>query len=250
MPKPIVVKIGGSTLGSHDTTLEDLVALQKEGKALVVVHGGGKVISQWLEKLGGSSTFVRGQRVTDKPTLQVVAAVLAGLVNKELVAQLHSLGGKAWGLSGADGCLIAGKVKDPELGLVGEIVKINLKPLRSVLRAGYIPIVAPLALEPEEGTLLNVNADTAAGEIAAALKAERLIFLTDVPGVLDQSGKPIPQLSPPEARALIESGVASGGMIPKLEACLRALPKVPLAQIIDGRIAHALLQEASGTTIA
>lgn len=247
---PIVIKIGGSTLGSHDTTLEDLVALQKEGKQVVVVHGGGALITDWLGKQGVASRFVRGLRVTDKPTLQVVTAVLAGLVNKELVAQIHALGGNAWGLSGADGCLIAGRVKDPELGFVGEIEKINLKPLKSVLREGYIPVIAPVALEPEKGTLLNINADTAAAEIAAALKAQKLIFLTDVPGVLDKSGKLIPRLSPPEARNLIASGVAGGGMIPKLEACLAALRRVPQAQIIDGRIAHALLQETSGTTIA
>ena len=246
----IVVKIGGSTFGSGDTTLEDVVALQKGGTIPIVVHGGGERVSDWLSRLGIPTNFVQGLRVTDAQGMEVVAAVLGGLVNKELVAAISSLGGKAMGLSGVDGSLIEARVKDPELGCAGEVVKVNPEPLESILKAGYIPVVAPVSLQVAGG-LLNVNGDAAAGEIAAALGVERLIFLTDVEGILDSFGRAIPRLSPDEARALIASGVVSGGMIPKVEACLKALSKVPITRIIDGRPPHALLQESEGrgTTI-
>ena len=252
----IVVKIGGSTLGSHDTTLEDLVSLQREGTSPVVVHGGGRTISEWLERYGLATRFVRGLRVTDAESLKVVMAVLAGLVNKELVCAIQALGGRAVGLSGADGCLVEARVRDPELGLVGEIVRVNLEPLQAVLGAGYIPILAPLGVERGGSGAcqpLNINADTVAGEVALTLGAERLIFLTDVAGLCDASGKLIPRLSPPEARSLIASGVVSGGMIPKVEACLSALGAVPATQIVDGRMSHALItalrRRDSGTII-
>ncbi|MBA7593554.1 Acetylglutamate kinase [subsurface metagenome] len=255
MKKLIVVKIGGSTLGSNDTTLEDLVALQQEGRTAVVVHGGGDVITQWLSRQGISTKFEKGLRVTDHETLEVVVAVLAGVVNKELVSAIQSLGGRAVGLSGIDGGFIEARMKDAELGYVGEVVKINPEPIEAILQGGYMPIVAPLALEAkgEKGEKLNVNADTAAGEIAAALGVERLIFLTDVPGILDSSGKSLPRLSADEAGSLMSSGVVSGGMIPKVEACLRALSTVAVTQIVDGREAHALLKamagKGSGTSI-
>jgi len=251
--KPIVVKIGGSTLGSHDTTIEDLVALQKEGKALVVVHGGGNVITEWLAKQGVPTKFEKGLRVTDEQTLQVVVAVLCGLVNKELVAAIQSRGGRAVGLSGIDGGLIESRVMDEKLGYVGDIVKVNPEPVKALLKEGYMPVIAPLGLEAK-GEKLNINADTAAGEIAAAISAERLIFLTDVAGVMDKSGKLLPRLSPAEASALIAEGVISGGMIPKVEACFRALSVVPITQIVDGRGRHALIEaiagKGGGTTIA
>ena len=255
MKKPIVVKIGGSTLGSHDTTMEDLVALQKEGRTLVVVHGGGDAINQWLSRQGLSPKFEKGLRVTDHETLKVVVAVLAGLVNKELVSAVQSLGGRAMGLSGIDGGFIEARIKDAELGYVGEVVQINPEPIEAILKGGYIPVIAPLGfgIKGEKGEILNVNADTAAGEIAAALGAERLIFLTDVPGILDSSGKSMPRLSADDASSLIGSGVVSGGMIPKVEACLRALSAVPITQIVDGREPHALLKalagKGEGTTI-
>ena len=256
--KAIVIKIGGATLGSHDTTIEDIVHLQKQGKRMVVVHGGGKLITEWLAKQGVPTEFVKGERVTDKASLKVVVAVLAGLVNKEIVAQINNLGGKAVGISGVDGSLIQGKVKDTKLGYVGEVTKIDLAPIEPLLKSGYVPLVAPigfLSSSTEESVrLLNINADTAAGEIAAAIGAERLIFLTDVVGICDQSGKLLPKLSPGEAEALIASGVASGGMIPKVKACLRALSVSVTASIIDGRQPHALLNEIEkgniGTTIA
>jgi acetylglutamate kinase len=248
--KVIVVKIGGATLGSHDTTIEDMVELQRQGKSLVVVHGGGKVITDWLEKRGISTRFVHGERVTDEATLEVVISVLAGLVNKEIVAAINSLGGNAVGISGVDGAFIQGRIKDKKLGYIGTVVKITPAPLEVLLKSGYIPVVAPVSLhagKPSKAPkVLNINADAVAGEIAAAIGAERLVFLTDVVGVCDQSGNLLPRLSPDEAEALVTSGVASGGMIPKIKACLRALSGTPVARIIDGRQPHALLREIEG----
>ena len=259
MERAIVVKLGGSTLGSHDTTLEDLVTLQQRGRRLVVIHGGGNVVSEWLRRLDIPFTFVRGTRVTDAKTLEVVVAILAGLVNKELVASVEALGGRAVGLTGIDGALFEAEIKDAEMGYVGGIVKVNLSLLEALLEAGFIPVVAPLGLQAPPRTqenefMLNLNGDTVAGEIAAALGAEKLIFLTDVAGIRDSSGQLLQRLSPEEAKALVTTGVASGGMIPKVEACLRALTAVPVTRIIDGRLPHALLREiegkGDGTTIA
>ena len=249
--RPLVVKIGGSTLGSGDTTLEDLVALQRRGVPVVVVHGGGQVISRWMERTGAMPRFVRGLRVTDEPTMEVVLAVLGGLVNKRLVAGLQSLGGKAVGLSGVDGGILQAQVKDPEMGLVGEITQVNRQPLLQVMEMDHIPVVAPVALGragdgPGSAPALNVNGDTATGALAAALEAQRLVFLTDVEGVMDSGRRLMPRLLPEQARALIGRGVASGGMIPKLEACLHALPHVEYASIIDGRVPHALLDCMDG----
>jgi acetylglutamate kinase len=259
MNKVIVVKIGGSTLGSHDTTIEDLVELQEQGKSVVVIHGGGALITDWLKKQGVATKFVQGERVTDKPTLEVATAVLAGLVNKDIVASINNLGGSAAGISGVDGNLIEGKISNREKGFVGAVVKVNTGILESMLEAGYIPVIAPIGLntfdKPEDSpSTLNFNADTIAGEIAAVLDTERLIFLTDVPGISDKSGKLITRLSPDEAEALIGSGVASGGMIPKIRACLASLSGAPSACIIDGRQPHALLNEienkGGGTVIS
>lgn len=258
MEKVIVVKIGGSTLGSDDTTVEDIVELQRQGKPLVVVHGGGKVITDWLAKQGIDSRFVQGERVTDQPTLEVVTAVLAGLVNKEIVAAINSLGGRAAGISGVDGAVIEGKIADQAKGFVGAVTGVNPALVETLLQAGYVPVVAPLGFNSGErpaGTpaTLNFNADIVAGEIAAAMAAERLVFLTDVDGISDRSGALLPRLSPEEAEALLASGVASGGMIPKIRACLRALSSTAATCIIDGRQPHALLgemnQQAGGTTI-
>ncbi len=245
-----MVKLGGATLGSHDTTIKDIVELQQQGKSLVVVHGGGKLITDWLEKQGIATRFVHGERVTDEATLEVVISVLAGLVNKEIVAEINALGGMAIGISGVDGAFIQGRIKEKELGYLGEVVEVNPAPLEALLKSGYIPIIAPVSLhagKPEKAPpVLNINADAVAGEIAAAIGAERLIFLTDVVGVCDQSGNLLPRLSPDEAEALVTSGVASGGMIPKIKACLKALSGTSTACIIDGRQQHALLNEIEG----
>ena len=242
-----------------DTTIEDIVSLQQQGKSLVVVHGGGNLITKWLTTQGISTRFVHGERVTDEATLSVAVALLAGLVNKEIVAAINSAGGRAIGISGVDGAFVEGKIKDRELGYVGTVVKVNPAPLEALLQCGYSVIVSPVSLhsvgKPAGAPhLLNINADLVAGEIAAAVRAERLVFMTDVAGVGDQSGKLLPHLSSREAEALITSGVASGGMIPKIRACVQALSGAASARIIDGRKPHALLKELegqdSGTTIS
>ncbi len=259
MGKVIVVKLGGATLGNHDTALEDIVSLQQQGWSVVVVHGGGKVITSWLGQRGIATRFIDGERVTDEATLEVVVSVLAGVVNKEIVADINALGGLALGISGVDGAFIQGKIKNKELGYIGEVVKVNPTPLQALLKAGYVPVVAPVSLNTGERArkaprVLNINADVVAGEVAAAIGAEKLIFLTDVVGVCDQQGKLLPRLSTKEAEALLAAGTASGGMIPKVKACLKALSGASLSCIIiDGRQPHALLNEiegrGSGTTI-
>ena len=248
----IVAKIGGSTLGDHDTTLRDVVELQKRGANPVVVHGGGKVISEWMAIRGVRPRFVRGLRVTDSAVLEIVVAVLTGVVNKSLVSSLQAMGGKALGLSGVDGGMLKARPGDPELGLVGGEVIADPRPIQAVLQAGFIPVIAPVAGRISEGdeaedSMLNVNADTAAGRIAASLDADRLVFLTDVEGVLDSSRRLIPRLTERQAHSLISSDVVAGGMVPKLEACLDALEKVEYAQIVDGRKPEALLDSLSAT---
>ena len=259
MEKITVVKIGGSTLGSHDTTIDDIIELQRQGEPPVVVHGGGKLITEWLNKLGIPSRFVRGERVTDAPALEVVTAILAGLVNKDIVASINDRGGRAVGISGVDGVLLKGRIAEPEKGYVGVAAKVNTDIIQALLKAGFIPVIAPVGLNTDNrpaGTpnTLNFNADVVAGEIASALGAEHLIFLTDVAGILDKSGQLMPRLSPDQAEALLASGVASGGMIPKVQSCLRALSAARITCIVDGREPHALMKtikgEYTGTTIA
>jgi len=177
--------------------------------------------------------------------------VLAGLVNKELVAAINSLGGRAIGLSGADGSLIEGQIKSPDMGYTGEVVKVNPEAIIAILSAGYIPVIATSGFKPptegrDPGMLLNINADSTASEVALALKAEKLIYLTDVPGVQNGNGELIPQLYSDEAKALIQSNTITGGMIPKVEGCLRALSGVSSTQIIDGRNAGALFSAVNG----
>ncbi|MBO19107.1 MAG: acetylglutamate kinase [Chloroflexi bacterium] len=256
--RPIVVKIGGSTLGSHDTSLRDLVQLQQEGQDVVVVHGGGNVISQWMQRQGLAPQFVGGLRVTDAPSLEIVIAVLTGLINKELVSLMHEFGGRSLGLSGIDGCMVEAEIGNPDLGFVGEVTAVNPEPIRAVLDSGYIPMIAPLGVHIRDGSEnagspLNINGDTVAGELAYALEAEQLVFLTDVTGVMDGGGRVIQRLDRRRANILFNSGVIQGGMIPKLSACLRALERSPVANIIDGREPNALLEcvrgNSTGTTI-
>ncbi len=243
-----LVKIGGSTLGEHDTTLEDLVAMQRGGAQPVVVHGGGKVVSRWMERQGVRPRFVRGLRVTDEPGLEIVVAVLTGLVNKTLVAAVHAMGGKAIGLSGADGGLIKAVQSDPDLGRVGRVVEVDTGPITAVAAAGYMPIIASVAVSASPGAdaLFNVNADTAAGEIASALSAERLVLMTDVAGVQDTSRRVIPRLTRRQAEGLVRSRVIDGGMLPKIDACLTALGRVRTAHVVDGRRPHALRDILAG----
>jgi acetylglutamate kinase len=246
-----VIKIGGSTFGSGDTTIEDIVSLQKIKKPLVVVHGGGSTVTDWLERRGIATKFVRGERVTDLPSLEVVTAVLAGLVNKEITAAINIKGGRAVGISGVDGSLIESKVKDKNMGYVGSVEKVNKELLETLLKAGFVPVVSPLSLysldrADNAPAIVNVNGDPVAGEIAAALGAKRLIFLTGVEGIKDSAGKVISRLSKAKAEAMTASGVIAGGMIPKVNAGLKALNAGTVARIIDGRKPHALLKEIEG----
>jgi acetylglutamate kinase len=246
MNKVTVIKIGGSTLGNHDTTLDDIVDLQRQGKSVIVVHGGGKIITDWLNKLGVPSRFEKGERVTDQATLEVVTAVLAGLVNKDIVASLNSRGGRAVGITGVDGSLIEGKISEPAKGFVGVVTKVNATVLDALMNGGLVPVIAPVGLNSnrQDGMplTLNFNADVIAGDIAAAVNADKLIFLTDVAGILDNAKQLITRLNTTQAKELIESGVASGGMIPKVQACLRALSATASTCIVDGRQAHALVK--------
>jgi len=252
--KKIVIKIGGSTLGEGDSTVPDIVGLWKQGAKPVVVHGGGKVISDWVAKQGIQPEFVRGLRRTDEATLDVAVAVLAGLVNSQIVAEFQAAGANAVGISGVSGGLLEAEVLDPELGYVGKIVKANSAPIDAVLNSGAIPVIAPTALHlyPSESghdRILNVNADTSAGHIAKAVKADRLVFQTDVEGVLDARKRLIPRMTSQQALDLIAGGIAAGGMIPKIEACVDAVTVAGSGHIIDGRLAGALLACARGEDI-
>jgi acetylglutamate kinase len=213
----------------------------------VVVHGGGPEINTWLEKLGIEPQFKNGLRVTDAATMEVVEMVLVGKVNKEIVSLINQAGGKAVGLCGKDGNLIQARPDGREgIGFVGEVSGVKIQILESLVNSGYIPVVSSVAAD-ENGQSYNINADTVAGEIAAGLGAEKLILMTDTAGILEDYHKPeslIVKLDIQEARQLIDSGVVSGGMIPKVTCCVRSLAQgVKAAHIIDGRLEHALLQE-------
>lgn len=258
MKDTIVIRLGGSTFGSGDTTIEDIVTLQKQGEYVVVVHGGGNTCTNWLKKVNIKTQFVRGERVTDQPSLEVVTAVLSGLVNKELVTAINIKGGKAVGISGADGLLIESKIKDKEMGFVGAVEKVNPAVLEALLKAGFVPVVSPISLlsvdrAAGDPMFINVNGDPIGGEIAVALKAKKLIFLTNVDGIKDSSGQTISTIKLAEAEGMVTSGVISGGMIPKINACLRALTANTVSRIVNGTKPHALLDEITkgqgGTTI-
>jgi acetylglutamate kinase len=241
----IVVKLGGSVFDSKDTTVQDVVALQKEGWLVVLVHGGAAMVTRWLAEQGIESRFYQGERITDAKSLEVVTAVLAGLANKEATAAILQAGGRAVGVSGVDGALIQGTVRNEQLGYLGDVVRVNPALLKALLLAGFIPVVSPVSLYAEGRTekaplLLNINGDTVAGEVAAAMGAEKLIFLTDVDGIHDSAGHLLAQLSLDETEHLLASGVAYGGMIPKLKACLMAAGAGAACYIVDGRQPHAI----------
>jgi len=244
---PIVVKVGGSSEENAPAILADVAALRRAGALPVVVHGGGPEITRRLQEQGVPTTFHRGRRVTDHATLAVALAVLAGQVNKELVRLLQNQGVQAIGLSGVDGGLLMAERRDPELGLVGEVTAVQTDLLRFLLERGAVPVIAPLALEETgERAILNVNADSVAGAVARALQAEALLFLTDVDGVLDADGSSLPRLTGEDVAGLIASGVVSGGMIPKVEACLLARSAGARAAILDGHQPQAILGWLSG----
>ena len=213
---------------------------------VVLVHGGGPEISRLMDRLGMQPTFIDGLRVTDKETVDVVQMVLAGKVNKTLVNLLEMKGGRAVGLCGMDGRLIEARTKDPRLGFVGEITRVNIQPVTDLLDNGYIPVVSTLGCD-EAGNTYNINGDTAAAFIAGALGAERLIMMTDIAGVLQDKNDPstlIPDITVAEAAALKEEGIISGGMIPKVDCCITAIAQgVRKVVIMDGRVPHAILME-------
>ena len=240
--KTIVVKMGGSTMDSDQTVLQDVALLNRLGINVVVVHGGGPEISEWMRRVDKKPQFVEGLRVTDQETLDIATMVLRGKVNAELVARLNGMGIRAVGLCGADAALFQVSQRDQRLGYVGDVTRVDLKFMALLTAQGYLPIVAPIGLG-EGGILLNINGDTAAGELAAALSAEKLIFFTDVPGIQDKDGNLRAQLTIQEAEGLITSGAVTGGMIPKVRACVKALTTVGRTHIIDGRVPHALIRE-------
>jgi acetylglutamate kinase len=247
----IVIKIGGSTLGSGDSTFRDVAALASSGEVPVVVHGGGAAASTWLERMGIESRFERGLRVTSEDVLPVVVAVFAGLVNKQIVAAINGAGGRAVGLSGADGRLLECRLADPLLGAVGEPVRVDPRAIVALHATGIVPVISPIGFVPgDPDRLVNVNADTVAGNIAASLRAERLVFLTDVEGVRGPAGSVIPELDAAAAATLIADGVISAGMIPKVENCLHAARLGVPAQIVDGRVPGALRAlDGAGTVV-
>ena len=257
--RTFVVKYGGHAMGNPDAArdfAEDIVLLKAVGINPVVVHGGGPQIGAMLEKLGVESTFVDGLRVTDEATAKVAEMVLSGGINKELVSWITGAGGKAIGISGKDGGLVTATkaqrtTRDPEsniekavdLGFVGEPAHVDTKVIDTAVEAGMIPIIAPIAAG-EDGHTYNINADTMAGAIAAALGAARLFLLTDVAGVLSKQGELLTDLNPAKIDALKEDGTISGGMIPKLETCVNAVEAgCEAAVVLDGREAHAMLLE-------
>ena len=247
--KTVVVKYGGNAMVNDslkEQVMEDIVLLWLIGVRIVLVHGGGPEITDLMGKLGKEPTFVDGLRVTDKETVDIVQMVLAGKVNKSLVNLLEMKGGRAIGLSGMDGRLIEAAVKDERLGYVGRITKIHIKPVTDLLEKGYIPVISTVGCD-KQGNTYNINGDTAAAHIAGALNAERLIMMTDVPGVLrdkDDRSTLIPEFTVDEARTLAEEGVISGGMIPKVDCCVEAIEKgVKHVVIMDGRVPHSILME-------
>lgn len=243
--KTVVIKYGGHAMGKEGALpfARDIVALKQAGVKPVLVHGGGPQIGKMLERLGIKSTFQDGLRVTDEATVEVAEMVLSGAINKSLVSAINRCGGRAIGLSGKDGNLVLAEKyrsrKEVDLGFVGEPKQVSTDLLERLLDADFIPVLAPIA-GSENGETYNVNADTFAGAIAGALKAKRLLLLTDIAGVLDGKRELISVLGKSEAQALVDQGVATGGMIPKIQACLYALEKgVEGVVILDGRAPHA-----------
>ena len=255
----VVIKYGGHAMGEEQVARDfarDIVLLEQTAINPVVVHGGGPQIEAMLKRLGIKSEFAAGLRITDAATIEIVEMVLAGSINKQIVSYMNEAGGKAVGLSGKDGNMVIARkatrqITDPEtngqilvdLGFVGEPAKVDVMVLNQILGRELIPVLAPIAAAENGGTY-NVNADTFAGAVAGALKAKRLLLLTDVPGVLDRSKSLITELSVNDARRLIADGTISGGMIPKVETCIEALDQgVEGVVILDGKVPHAVLLE-------
>ncbi len=245
----VVVKYGGNAMVNEELkqqVMQDMVLLQLIGVKVVLVHGGGPDVSDAMKKFGKEPKFINGLRVTDKETMEIAQMVLAGKVNKTLVNMLESHGGKAMGISGMDGRLIEAKIKNESLGFVGEVTKVNIGPVLDLLEKGYIPVIATLGCD-KKGNAYNINGDTTAAAIAGALKAKRLIMMTDVAGVLkdpaDESSI-IKEMSIMQAEYLKDEGIISGGMIPKVDCCISAIKSgVQKVIIMNGCIPHAILME-------
>ena len=247
--KIVVIKYGGNAMINDElknAVMGDIVLLSLIGIKVVLVHGGGPEITQMLKQVGKESEFVNGLRVTDKETVDIVQMVLAGKVNKNLVNLLHNKGGKAIGLCGIDGHMIEAEILNPQLGYVGEITNVNVEPIADLLEKGYIPVISTVGCD-KEGNVYNINADTAASKIAGILGAESLISMTDIEGILRDKDDPstlISKITVSDAPTLVEEGVISGGMIPKVECCIDAINSgVRKVFIIDGRIPHSILIE-------
>ena len=247
--KTVVIKYGGNAMINEtlkQQVMEDIALLWLIGVKVVLVHGGGPEISQTMQKFGKEAKFVNGLRVTDKETVDIVQMVLAGKINKTLVNLIQMKGGHAMGLSGIDGGIIEAAMKDEALGYVGEITKIRPQPIEAMLEKNYIPVISTVASD-HQGNTYNINGDTAAARIAGALHAERLIMMTDIAGILMDKDDPstlIPHITVTEAKKLYDSGVISGGMIPKVDCCIDAIEHgVENVVIMDGRIPHSILME-------
>ncbi|MBE6555584.1 MAG: acetylglutamate kinase [Ruminococcaceae bacterium] len=247
--KVVVVKYGGNAMINEELkqqVMEDIVLLHLVGVKIVLVHGGGPEINDLMQRLGKKAEFVDGLRVTDKETVDIVQMVLAGKVNKSLVNLVEMKGGKAMGISGIDGRLIEAEPKDRRLGYVGNIVKVNIDPVIDLLENDYIPVISTVGCD-REGNTYNINGDTAAAFIAGALRAKRLIMMTDIAGILTDKNDPstlIPELTVSEARGLFDSGIISGGMIPKVNCCIEAIERgVKNVIIMDGCVPHSILME-------
>ena len=247
--KVVVVKYGGNAMINpqlKEQVMEDIVLLWLIGVKVVLIHGGGPEINETMAKLGKKAEFVNGLRVTDKETVDIVQMVLAGKVNKTLVNLIQMKGGHAVGLSGIDGGILEATMKDEALGYVGEITKVRTQPINDLLEKNYIPVVSTVASD-RQGNTYNINGDTAAAYIAGALGAERLIMMTDIAGILMDKDDPstlVPHVTVTEAKKLYDSGVISGGMIPKVDCCIEALESgVNNVVIMDGRIPHSILME-------
>lgn len=247
--KVVVIKYGGNAMVNEqlkEQVMEDMVLLWLIGVKVVLVHGGGPEISELMNKLGKKAEFVDGLRVTDRETVDIVQMVLAGKVNKTLVNLLETKGGKAMGISGIDGRLIEAEMKNEKLGFVGNITNINITPVTDLLEKGYIPVVSTVGCD-NEGNVYNINGDTAAAYIAGAIKAERLIMMTDITGILrdrEDATTLIPSVTIEEAAKLKEEGIISGGMIPKVDCCIEAIEHgVQNVTIMDGRVPHSILME-------
>jgi acetylglutamate kinase len=238
----IVIKLGGSTLEHQRGVLQDIIWLHALGAYPVLVHGGGPHINEWLHKLNVPTHFEDGLRVTDSKTLDVVRMVLLGQVNSGLVLMASQMQGRAIGISGTDGNLIRARIVNERLGFVGEIEAVDPTLVHTLIDQGYIPVIAPLGQGPN-GSCLNINADMVAAHLAAALEAEKLIFLSNVDGIYRADGSLIAELNETEAQQLIKDGVVKGGMIPKVSACLDALSTVQHVHIVDGGEPHVLLHE-------